>query len=147
MGRNHTHYLRGLTRDRMPAAHAFSTNDEARTASAAVSILVGNSNATARPRLGDNRRSRQSRRAVVSPSNALSISLRVIALASPSSSASARTVALLRAPFGLPFGLPLLPRSKGRPRCIGAVFSARLFVSMDCRPPFHYGKQTQSGTC
>ena len=57
--------------------------------------------------------------------------LRVIALASPSSSASAMTVALLRAPFGLPFGLPLLPRAKGRPRCIAAVFSALSKVSMD----------------
>jgi hypothetical protein len=112
------------------SAQAFSTEEEACTASAAVPIFFGNLNSTGRPLLGGNRRSRQSRRAVLSPSKALSISLRVIALASPSRSASARTVALLRAPLGLPFGLPLLPRSNGQPRCFAAVFSAWLNALM-----------------
>jgi hypothetical protein len=39
---------------------------------------------------------------------------------------SATIVALLRAPRGRPRGLPLRPGAKGRPRCIGAVFSAEI---------------------
>ena len=50
-------------------------------------------------------RSRQSRKAVVSPARAISTALRVNAPASPSKSASAACVALWRAPRGLP-GLP-----------------------------------------
>src|SRR5262245_26785013 len=109
--------------DKTPCAHAASTADEALSASAAVSI-GGRSNATGRSRLGDNNRSRQSRSAVMSPSAAFSRSLRVIASDSPSSNASIARVVLLRAPFGRPFGLPLLPGLNGRPRCCFAVFSA-----------------------
>jgi hypothetical protein len=45
-------------------------------------------------------------------------------LASPSRGCSASTVAAFRAPGGRPFGFPLRPFGKGRPRCFGAVDSA-----------------------
>nr|ABZ06097.1 hypothetical protein ALOHA_HF4000005I08ctg1g23 [uncultured marine microorganism HF4000_005I08] len=54
-------------------------------------------------------RSKQSRIAAISPSLAFSMALRVMTSASPSSNSSAARVALLRAPLGLPFGLPLRP--------------------------------------
>jgi hypothetical protein len=51
-----------------------------------------------------------------------------MALASPSINASAASVALLRAPLGLPFGLPLLPFGNlpafDGCGCFGPVFSA-----------------------
>ena len=49
----------------------------------------------------------------MSPSFAFSRSLRVIASDLPSSNASIATVVLFREPFGRPFGLPLVPGSKG----------------------------------
>ena len=54
-------------------------------------------------------RSRHRRKAVRSPDLASSIALRVSVSASPSSRASIASVVLLRAPFGLPAGLPDWP--------------------------------------
>jgi len=105
-----------------PAAHSAISAAEAFAASAAVSIF-GSSKETHRSRLGATSRSRHIRRAVVSPSSALSINLRVIPSTSPSRSASAASVAWLRDPFGLPFGLPLCPGGNGRPRCFEFAFS------------------------
>jgi len=101
--------------DRMPAAQLCKTAPDAATASAAVSIL-GRSNATARSRRGGSRRSTQSRNAATFPSSAIATTLRVSASASSSIRASIASVALLRAPFGRPLGLPLWPGSNGRPR-------------------------------
>ena len=101
--------------DRMPAAQLSKTAPDAATASVADSIL-GKSNATARSRRGGNRRSKQSRSAGIFPSSAIATTFRVSASASPSSRASIASVALFRAPFGRPLGLPLWPGSNGRPR-------------------------------
>jgi len=79
--------------------------------------LVGSSQDIVRELVG------QSRMATMSPSNALSITLRVSAGASPSSSSSIARVALLRWPLGRPLGLPLVPGSNGRPRPL--LMSAR----------------------
>src|SRR5262245_22302270 len=108
--------------DKVPA-QAVRTADEALSASETPSIF-GRSNTTGRSRLGGSTRSRQSRSAAISPSNAFSTALRAMALASPSSNASTAIVALLRDPLGRPSGLPLRPALNGRPRCFFAVFSA-----------------------
>src|SRR5437660_7500473 len=115
--------------DKVPAAQAVRTADEALSASETPSIF-GRSNTTGRSRLGGSTRSRQSRSAAMSPSNAFSTALRAMALASPSSSASTAIVALLRDPLGRPSGLPLRPALYGRPRCFFAVFSAGGRLSM-----------------
>ena len=101
--------------DNIPSAQASGIAAAAAGTSLTHSTL-GNAKATGRSRRGGNTRSRQSRMATMSPSNARSITLRVSAGASPSSSSSIARVALLRWPFGRPLGLPLVPRSNGRPR-------------------------------
>jgi hypothetical protein len=62
----------------------------------------------------------------MSPRLALPTTARVIATASLSVRASAISEARLRAPLGLPPGLPETPRSKGRPRCFLAVLCASM---------------------
>ena len=84
---------------------------------------------TVRSLRGGATRSRHSRRAVVSPFSATSMHLRVSASASPSSSFSAASVALLRAPLGRPG----LPSSKGRPRVAFAFL--RIEPHTDTPPP------------
>jgi hypothetical protein len=121
MRRYQRHDLGASLVERFPAAHSANTVAEAFSASAAVSIL-GSSKVTHRSRLGAASRSRHIRSAVVSPSSALSINLRVIVSASPSSSASASRVAWFRDRFGLPLGLPLLPGSNGRPAGLQLYF-------------------------
>src|SRR5262249_40373154 len=73
---------------------------------------------TERSRRAGKIRSRQILSARMSPSSARSIALRVSASAWPSSSASAATVALFRAPLGR----PALPGLNGRPRVFVAFF-------------------------
>ena len=68
-------------------------------------------------------RSMQMRRAGRLPCLAFVITFLTSSSASPSRSCSARTVATFRAPGGRPFGFPLRPFRKGRPRCFGAVDS------------------------
>jgi hypothetical protein len=60
----------------------------------------------------------------MSPESAASIAFRVIAVASPSSNASAAIVVRWRVPGRLPAGLPDRPLAKGRLRCIPAAFAA-----------------------
>lgn len=85
---------------------------------------AGRSNATRRSLRGGTSRSKHSRSAVTSPASARSIAFRVSAAASPPRNASAATVARLRAPFGRPDGLPLVPGVNGRPRrCFRSVIS------------------------
>src|SRR5215510_721805 len=52
----------------------------------------------------------------------LSFNLQVIVSASPSSSASASTVAWFRDSFGLPLGLPLCPARTGAPAVLPLYF-------------------------
>jgi len=112
-------YLGSSLAERFPAGHSANTVAEAFAASAAVSIL-GSSKVTHRSRLGAT--SRHIRSAVVSPSSALSINLRVIVSASPSSSASASRVAWFRDSFGLRLGLPLCPARTGAPAVLPLYF-------------------------
>jgi hypothetical protein len=72
-----------------------------RLAASLALAIKGTEKDTGRSLRGGTIRSRQSRRAVVSPSFASSMALRVKAFASPSSSFSAATVALPRLPRGL----------------------------------------------
>src|SRR6202011_1828086 len=81
--------------------------------SAALSI-GGSWNLTVRSRHGAKMRSRQSRIAVGSPASASSTALRVKASDSPSSSAAATLVALLREPIRRPAGFPDRPFSNVR---------------------------------
>jgi hypothetical protein len=68
-------------------------------------------------------RSMQMRRAGRLPCLAFVITFLTSFSASPSRSCSASTVAAFRVPGGRPFGFPLRPFGKGRPRCFGAVDS------------------------
>jgi hypothetical protein len=79
-----------------------------------------------RSRRGAMMRSRQSRNAPSLPPRASSTAFRLSASASLSNSASAASVALLRAPAGRPAGLPDRPFSNGRPGPLLAVSAANL---------------------
>lgn len=70
----------------------------------------------------------QSLSACMSPAFASSMAFRVRASPSPSSNASIASVALLREPAGLPFGLPDRPGLNGTPRCFSSVLAASLFT-------------------
>ena len=84
----------------------------ARAGATSASTISGRSRVTTLSRRVGIIRSRQSRKATVSPAFAISIALRVSFSPSPSSSACAAIVVLFRAPFGRPAGLPDTPRRK-----------------------------------
>jgi hypothetical protein len=93
---------------KFPAATASKTEIAAPNASVGDCTLAS-AKGTTRSLRGAINRSMTSRMAVPSPALAISIVLRVMACASPSSKTSIASVVLFRAPLGLPEGLPLLP--------------------------------------
>jgi hypothetical protein len=109
--------------DNSPPAQAARTADEAARASAAVRIS-GNSNSTVRSQRVDTNVLSNARNMPVSPSSAMSTAFLANASAFPWISASTACETRFREPFGRPFGLPLCPGSKGRPRCFSAVLTA-----------------------
>src|SRR6516165_2598441 len=98
-----------------PRASAGVTACTAAEISATFSI-GGKVKLTVRSRHRGRIRSVQSRIGVGSPSRASSTALRIRASDSPTSSAAAASVALLREPVRRPAGLPDRPFSNGRPR-------------------------------
>src|SRR5215204_5022692 len=99
----------------------------------AAELRGGNSNVTWRSLRGGQRRSRQRRIAVMSPALASSMAFLMIASASWSSRASIASVVLLRAPLGLPAGLPEIPGSQaGLPgrRGLADCFRPEFSISM-----------------
>jgi hypothetical protein len=101
--------------DISPQLQAAKTAAEAAGASAAVSML-GNSSSTVRARCAGTVLLSRARSMLESPWRAFSIALATSASALPSISSSKARVMRLREPLGRPFGLPLRPRSNGRPR-------------------------------
>src|SRR5436305_9527763 len=95
----------GVTSPALTAATSAANAESALSRSAS----GGRSHAMAALRRGGARRSMHSLIAVMSPDLARSITLRVIASASPSNMLCSSTVDLLRAPRGRPAGLPLWP--------------------------------------